>query len=107
MPGEFVSFAMGSPFLCRMREVAMRWTWARRSDNSLTAQFGDLFSAVTQLRQHFGGVLAQQRGSGNLGREAGELDRAADRQVAAALLLLHLDHGAAGAQGRIVGNFLH
>jgi len=45
-------------------------------------------------------VLAQQRGSGNLGREAGELDRAADRKVAAALLLLHLDHGAAGAQGR-------
>jgi len=71
------------------------------------AQFGDLFCAITQLRQHFGGVLARQRGSGNLGREARELDRAADRKVAAAVLLLHLDHAAAGAQGRIVGNFLH
>src|SRR6266478_915224 len=90
-----------------MRNVAMPSTSARRSDDLFTAQFGDLFSAITQLRQHFGGVLAQQRGSGNRGREAGELDRAADRKVAAALLLLHLDHGAAGAQGRIVGNFLH
>src|SRR5437773_817990 len=107
MPGEFVSVAMGVPFLRSARDVAMRWTWARRSDNFLTAQFGDLLDAVPQLRQHFGGVLAQQRGSGNLGREAGELDRAADRQVAAALLLLHFDYTAAGAQGRIVGNFLH
>src|SRR5712692_3599841 len=90
-----------------MCELTFFWTQPRRSDDFSTAQFGDLLLAVTQLRQHFVGVLAQQRGSGNLRREAGELDRAADRKVAAALLLLHLDHGAAGAQGRIVGNFLH
>src|SRR5437899_5241879 len=82
-------------------------TRAGRSDDVLTVQLGDLFSAVAELRQHFVGVLAQQRGSGDLGREAGELDRAADREVAAAPLLLHLDHAAAGAQGRIVGDLLH
>src|SRR2546427_5857457 len=82
-------------------------TRAGRSYDVLTVQFGDLFSAVAELRQHFVGVLAQQRGSGDLGREAGELDRAADREIAAAPLLLHLDHAAAGAQGRIVGDLLH
>src|SRR5216683_2523165 len=52
-------------------------------------------------------MLPQQRGAGDFRRKIGELDRAADSQILAALLLLHLDDRAAGAQGRIVFDFLH
>src|SRR6266478_5105795 len=107
MDGTFVSFAMGVSFLCSLQDVPMRLAQARRSDDLFAKQFSDLFFAVTQLRQHFGGVLAEQRGSGNLGREAGELHRAADRKVSAARLMLHVDYAAAGAQERIVGKLLH
>lgn len=42
-----------------------------------------------------------------VGGEVGELDRASDGQVGAALLVLHLHDGAALAQRRVVSNFLH
>src|SRR6266404_8986583 len=102
MDGTFVSFAMGVSFLCSLQDVPMRLAQARRSNDLFAKQFSDLFFAVTQLRQHFGGVLAEQRGSGNLGREARELHRAADCKVSAARLMLHLDYAAAGVQERFL-----
>src|SRR5665647_463483 len=59
---------------------------------------GNLLLVVAELSQNFIGVFAQQRGSGNLGFEVGELDRAAHGPVATAFLMRHLDDRAAGAQ---------
>src|SRR3984893_16426048 len=93
------------------RSRPRRWRGAPgfggRSDDLVTVHPRDLFRAVAQLSQNLVGMLPQQRGAGNLRREAGELDRAADSQILAALLLLHLDDTATSTQGRIVFDFLH
>src|SRR5258705_12050343 len=64
----------GLPDLC---DVAMRRSLVRRSDDLLGMQLGDLVGAVAQLRQHLVCVFPEQRGAGDLGREARELDGAA------------------------------
>ena len=52
-------------------------------------------------------MLAEQRRSGDCRRELGEFDGAPDGQVLAALLVVDLDHAAAGAQRGVVGDLLH
>src|SRR5271163_1432996 len=76
-------------------------------DDLVMVHLRDLFRAVAQLLQHLVGMLAQQRSAGDLRREVGELDRAADGEILAAFLFLDLDDSAAGPQRRIVFDFLH
>src|ERR1700730_6503012 len=45
----------------------------RRSDDLLAMQLGYLVGAVAQLRQHLVRMLPEQRGAGDLGRDAREL----------------------------------
>src|SRR6266478_3547777 len=134
MVGEFVSSSMGSTLVSRntaaprpavaasggngrpgqvgdLSPTCAMWLFAARwfggSDDLLGMQLADLLGAIPQLRQHLVGMLAEQRRAGNLRGEARELDGATDSEVRAALLLLHLDHAAAGAQRRIVGDLPH
>src|SRR5215471_12939184 len=72
------------------------------SAHAFGVHLGDLLGAVAETRQDFVRMLAKQRRAGDLGLEVRELDRAADGQVVATLLVRHFHDRAAGAQRRIV-----
>src|SRR3954463_7384697 len=78
-----------------------------RSDRAGLVHRPDLFRRVAQIRQHLVGMLAEQRRGLHLDLQVGELDRASDGQVLAELRVRHLDHGAALAQGLVLGDLLH
>src|SRR5688572_30114220 len=89
---------IASPTACTTCSKSIAAMVAGPSHHADGVEGRDPVGAVAQFREHLVGVLAEQRRPGDLGLQVGELDRAADRQVLAALLVVDLDDGAALAQ---------
>jgi hypothetical protein len=70
------------------------------SDDLVGVHRGDGIRVVAEFGENLVGVLAEQRRARDLGREPGKLDRAPDRQVRAAILLLDLDERSGPVRGR-------
>src|ERR1700730_13540068 len=70
-------------------------------------QPGNVFLSITEIAQNFVGVLAQHGGGCHFDLQVRELDRAADRQVLAANLVVDVDDRAALAQVGGLRQFLH
>src|SRR6266568_7012227 len=76
------------------------------SDRFFGVQLSDLLRAVEQdFRQHLVGMLTEQRSALHFNLQLRELDRATERHVLAATLLVNFHHRAALTQRHVLVEF--